>query len=61
MDEAHDDAIRLLSENRGRLNSLAEALVRAETLDQPQAHAAAGLTTPTGDTAAEELAPAVGM
>ena len=43
--EAHDDAIRLLSENRDRLDSLAEALVRAETLDQPQARAAAGLTT----------------
>ena len=35
--EAHDDAIRLLSENRNRLDSLAEALVRAETLDQRQA------------------------
>ena len=59
--EAHDDAIRLLSENRNRLDSLAEALVRAETLDQAQAHAAAGLTTSADDTAAEELAPAVGM
>ena len=57
--EAHDDAIRLLSENRNRLDSLAEALVRAETLDQRQALAAAGLTTPTDDTAGEEVAPAV--
>lgn len=59
VDEAHDDAIRLLSENRDRLDSLAEALVRDETLDQPQAYAAAGLTPP-GDVvpAAAEVAPA---
>ena len=56
--EAHDDAIRLLSENRDRLDSLAEALVRAETLDQPQAYAAADVTAPI-DEAGEEVAPAV--
>ena len=50
--EAHDDAIRLLSENRNRLDSLAEALVRAETLDQRQALAAAGVTTPAVSDAA---------
>ena len=59
VDEAHDDAIRLLSENRDRLDSLAEALVRAETLDQPQAYAAADVTAPIDDTAGEEVAPAV--
>jgi hypothetical protein len=41
--EAHDEAIRLLTEHRQRLDSLAEALVREETLDQPQAYAAAGV------------------
>jgi cell division protease FtsH len=44
--EAHDEAIRLLTEQRERLDSLAEALVRTETLDQPQAYAAAGLAAP---------------
>ena len=42
--EAHDEAVRLLTDNRSRLDSLAETLVREETLDQPQAYAAAGLT-----------------
>ena len=59
VDEAHDDAIRLLSENRDRLDSLAEALVREETLDQPRAYAAAGLTAPgDGVPAAAAAAPA---
>ena len=31
--EAHDEAVQLLSENRERLEALAEALVRAETLE----------------------------
>jgi cell division protease FtsH len=53
--EAHDEAIRLLTEERERLDSLAEALVQAETLDQPQAYAAAGLTAPV---AAPDTAPA---
>ena len=41
--EAHDDAVRLLSENRDRLDSLAQALFQAETLEGPEAYAAAGL------------------
>jgi cell division protease FtsH len=53
--EAHDEAIRLLTEERERLDSLAEALVQAETLDQPQAYAAAGLTAPV---AAPDTTPA---
>ena len=44
--EAHEEAIRLLAEQRRRLDSLAEALVQEETLDQSQAYAAAGLTVP---------------
>jgi cell division protease FtsH len=58
--EAHDEATRLLIEHRERLDSLAEALVRAETLDQPEAYEAAGLTapgteTPTAEPALQEL------
>lgn len=41
--DAHDDAVQLLAENRERLDSLAEALFEAETLDGPAAYAAAGL------------------
>jgi cell division protease FtsH len=47
--EAHDEAIRLLTEHRERLDSLAAALTRAETLDQAEAYAAAGLTAPRVD------------
>ena len=48
-----------LSENQNRLDSLAEALVRDETLDQHQAYAAAGLTAPSDEVPAAEVAPAV--
>jgi cell division protease FtsH len=54
--ESHDEAIRLLTEHRDRLDSLAEALMRAETLDQPEAYAAAGLTAPEAATASAEPA-----
>jgi cell division protease FtsH len=43
--EAHDEAVQLLADNRERLNSLAEALLQAETLEGPAAYAAAGLST----------------
>jgi cell division protease FtsH len=52
VEEAHGEAIRLLTENRSRLDGIAEALLRAETLDQPQAYAAAGLAPPADDEAA---------
>jgi Peptidase family M41 len=44
--EAHDDAVQLLADNRERLESLAQALLRAETLEGPEAYAAAGLQPP---------------
>jgi cell division protease FtsH len=40
---AHDDVTRLLAEHRDRLDSLAEALLEHETLDQDDAYAAAGI------------------
>jgi cell division protease FtsH len=46
--EAHDQAVELLSEHRGRLDALAEALVRDETLEGPGAYAAAGIEPPAG-------------
>jgi cell division protease FtsH len=51
VEEAHDEAIRLLTENRSRLDRIAEALLRDETLDQTQAYAAAGLAPPRADEA----------
>jgi cell division protease FtsH len=44
--EAHDEAARLLADNRDRLDALAEALIRDETLDEPEVYAAAGLAPP---------------
>ena len=41
---AHKKVSTLLEENRSRLDSLAHALLEHETLDQPDAYAAAGLT-----------------
>jgi len=41
--EEHTVTTGLLTENRGKLDSLAEALLRAETLDEAEAYAAAGV------------------
>jgi cell division protease FtsH len=58
VDEAHDEAVQLLSENRERLEALAEALFLAETLEGPEAYAAAGVNAPAEAKAvAEEQAP----
>jgi cell division protease FtsH len=45
--EAHAAAVELLAENRERLDDLAEALYQAETLEGPDAYAAAGLKPPS--------------
>jgi cell division protease FtsH len=53
---AHDEVVALLDENRARLDSLAEALLEHETLDQADAYTAAGIepraSEPAGDHAA---------
>ena len=46
VDEAHRDASALLAEHRAQLDGLAGALLEAETLDQSEAYAAAGLPEP---------------
>jgi cell division protease FtsH len=52
--EAHDEALQLLSQNRERLEALADALFHAETLEGPEAYAVAGISAPAGvDTAAQ--------
>jgi cell division protease FtsH len=44
VEEAHDDVVALLQDNRGKLDSLAQALLEHETLDEDEAYAAAGVT-----------------
>jgi cell division protease FtsH len=46
VEEAHQDARQLLAENRDKLDSLAEALLEHETLDEPDAYKAAGIERP---------------
>ena len=56
--EAHDRAVQLLADNRSRLDGLAEALFQAETLEGPEAYAAAGLATaPAAAAPAEPATP----
>ena len=41
VEEAHQEVTRLLTEHRDRLDSLTDALLAAETLDEDEAYAAA--------------------
>jgi cell division protease FtsH len=50
--------VALLEENRSRLDSLAQALLEHETLDQPDAYAAAGIEPRPSEEAGERLAAA---
>jgi cell division protease FtsH len=43
IEAAHQEVTRLLGEHRSQLESLAQALLKAETLDAPEAYAAAGV------------------
>jgi len=52
VDSAHDEVTRLLTEHREQLEGLATALLRAETLDAPDAYAAAGLPVRAVETGA---------
>ena len=46
VDECHREAIRLLTDNRDRLDRLAEAVLKKDTLDEDEIYAATGLTKP---------------
>ena len=56
VESAHEEAVALLEANRGKLDSLAQALLEHETLDEDEAYAAAGVehaaTSDTGRYAA---------
>jgi cell division protease FtsH len=54
IEDAHADVTRLLAQNRERHDSLAEALMQNETLDEAEAYAAAGVTAPPAPPAEAE-------
>ena len=43
VDECYEDAVRILGENRERLEALARALLERETLDEADAYRVAGI------------------
>jgi cell division protease FtsH len=56
--ESHEEVLTLLRENRGRLDSLASALLEHETLDEDDAYAAAGVSRPAAPAADDYAAAA---
>jgi cell division protease FtsH len=52
VDDAHDDVTHVLTEHREQLDSLTHALLDAETLDAPDAYAAAGVPMRAAELAA---------
>ena len=52
VDAAHEEVVALLRENRGKLDSLADALLEHETLDGLDAYEAAGIEPRAGEPAA---------
>jgi len=57
VDEAYEEVIALLVEHRSKLNALALALLDRETLDGPDAYAAAGIERLFPDEDPRETAP----
>ena len=55
---AHAEVVALLEENRARLDSLAQALLEHETLDQADAYQAAGVEPKSADAAGDYAAAA---
>ena len=51
VDESERDVVELLTRERDRLESLANALLERETLDQPEAYEVAGVPLPEGGAA----------
>src|SRR5581483_10667272 len=56
VEQAHTEVVTLLNEHRGKLDSLAQALLEHETLDEDDAYAAAGVAH--GDSGAADYAAA---
>ncbi|HEX7144919.1 MAG TPA: ATP-dependent zinc metalloprotease FtsH [Gaiellaceae bacterium] len=58
VEESHQAVIALLEENRSKLDSLANALLEHETLDEEDAYAAAGVPRTSSTSVADSLAAA---
>jgi len=58
VDESYEEVLTLLTEHRAKLNALALALLEKETLDGPDAYAAAGIDRFLADEDPREAAPA---
>jgi cell division protease FtsH len=58
VEEAHEQVVALLEENRDKLDSLARALLEHETLDEDEAYAAAGVERAATATASGYAVPA---
>jgi cell division protease FtsH len=58
VDEAHERVVRLLISERGRLDSLAGALLEHETLDEDAAYAAAGVAHEKAEDQRPDVVPA---
>src|SRR6476660_1400968 len=58
VDEAHERVVRLLTSERGKLDSLAGALLEHETLDEDAAYAAAGVAHEKADESQPDVVPA---
>ena len=56
--DAYAEVVTLLQENRGKLDSLAQALLEHETLDEDEAYAAAGVEPPADREQPAAAAPA---
>ena len=57
VESAHQEVTALLTEHRGQLDNLAQALLDAETLDAPEAYAAAGVEMPEMEEPVAVVAP----
>jgi cell division protease FtsH len=56
VDESEREVVELLTRERDRLESLANALLERETLDQPEAYDVAGVPLPAVDSAEQAKA-----
>ena len=57
VDDAHDEVTQPLSGHRGQLDNLTHALLQGETLDAPDAYAAAGVPMRTSELVATSVEP----
>jgi cell division protease FtsH len=57
VDEAEEEVIELLRQERDRLEGLATALLKRETLDQPEAYDVAGVPLPDKEHAERDPTP----